>query len=117
MRTAAYRANDEDADLVADWHNVTPDEVLLVRKEPGGMNFFYDSCTLIRLARKVAAYEAKHTVRRHDDARFTKDNPDVEWKAPDCIEPWPGRDGVAVAESLAFRAGNDMMDLRMNSAD
>lgn len=44
------------------------------------MNFFFDRCMPIRVARMVDAYESVHTVRHHDeDARFCPTTPDEEW--------------------------------------
>ena len=44
------------------------------------MNFFFDRCMPIRVARMINAYEIDHTVRHHDeDSRFHKRTPDDEW--------------------------------------
>lgn len=46
------------------------------------MRFFFDRCMPIRIARMVSAYEARHTVRHHDDDnRFHDRTTDVEWIA------------------------------------
>ena|SRR5947207_12367405 len=44
------------------------------------MNFFFDRCVPIRVARMVDAYEVEHTIRHHDDdARFNPKTKDIEW--------------------------------------
>lgn len=44
------------------------------------MNFFFDRCMPIRVARMVNAYESDHTIRHHDeDARFRPTTTDEEW--------------------------------------
>ena len=46
------------------------------------MNFFFDRCIAIRLARMLAAYDSVHKVTHlDDDARFTKDTEDVDFIA------------------------------------
>ncbi|MBL8793245.1 MAG: hypothetical protein JNM56_05020 [Planctomycetia bacterium] len=55
------------------------------------MNFFFDRCMPIRIARMVNAYENEHTARHHDeDNRFTITTPDVEWMAAlaSDVPPW-----------------------------
>jgi hypothetical protein len=44
------------------------------------MNFFFDRCLPIRLARMIGVYEVKHIVRHlDDDPRFHEQTGDVEW--------------------------------------
>ena len=44
------------------------------------MNFFFDRCVSVGIARMISAYEAEHTVRHHDDdSRFTPTTPDIDW--------------------------------------
>jgi hypothetical protein len=44
------------------------------------VDFFFDRCLAVRLARMLDAYDRDHTVRHlDDDRRFGPTTPDVEW--------------------------------------
>ena len=80
---ALYEANDQNAELVADWFRAHPKHVIaavdferILRRT----RFFFDRNIPPQLARMVDVLEREHTARSYyDDGRFTDTTSDVEW--------------------------------------